>query len=184
MLFISYCVSGQQLWVLISHVMTYSLKACQPLFMSSEPLQSMFSHRCSKPSIMKTFLLFRNCKMPFGTAAWWSGIDSNDYININPGVCHLFVIFWLGKSVINDPLRNSRLQLVFPVGVVALLWEPVLFHRNQLFSLWEVQCRRGPVDAAYWWSWQRLWVVKVQCSWSYYTVPGRFWKKNQYPESR
>lgn len=184
MLFISYCVSGQQLWVLISHVMTYSLKACQPLFMSSEPLQSMFSHHCSKPSIMKTFLFFRNWKMPFGTAAWWSGIDSNDYININPGVCHLFVIFWLGKSVINDPLRNSRLRLVFPVGVVALLWEPVLFHRNQLFSLWEVQCRRGPIDAAYWWSWQWLWVVKVQCSWSDYTVPGRFWKMNQYPESR
>ncbi len=149
--------------------------------MSSEPLQSMFSHRCSKPSIMKTFWLFRNWKMPFGTAAWWSGIDSNDYININSGVCHLFVIFCLGKSVINDPLRNSRLRLVFPVGVVALLWEPVLFHRNHLFSLWVVQCRRGSIDAAYWWS--GLWVVKVQRSWSDYTVPGRFWNKNQNPDN-
>lgn len=54
---------------LISHVMTYSLKVCQLLFMSSEPLQSMFSRRCLKPSIIEAFLLFRKCKMPVGAVA-------------------------------------------------------------------------------------------------------------------
>lgn len=55
--------------------------------------------------------------------------------------------------------------------------------KSQLFSLWGVRHRRGPIDAAYLWTQQRFGLWTCSTATSDCSVPGRISKKNQYPDN-
>lgn len=101
MLFKFHCVCGQQLWVLISNVMTYSSKSCQLLFMSSELLQSMLSLLSSKHTIIKKWILRISCwgivKCHLVQLYNMMMLGINHDINLS--VCHLYFFFFILAKV-------------------------------------------------------------------------------------